>query len=111
MTDHESTLTRFCCAGCVCCIWTSPRIHVHFWEHLVITGRKYVHFNIQEETQCVLENEAAFAKAALPLQLHVDGFSPILGLIVKPKSRIFIIDLFSGMGKPKEMFTNSYTIP
>lgn len=60
--------------------------------------------------QNVLENEAAGDRAKLQLHLHVDGFSlfkisvntfwPILGLIIKPNSCMFIIGLFNETGRP-----------
>ncbi|TPP57909.1 hypothetical protein FGIG_08249 [Fasciola gigantica] len=74
---------------------------------------KYVHFVLNESLQRAMDSSAMHTTDEIAIQLHVEGLTlfcgssqqlwPILGRVLKPLSRVFMVGLYCGMTKPADV--------
>lgn len=77
-----------------------------------IGGGQYVHFGLRECISRVLDEHNGWYRQ-VSLQLHIDGVTlfkssrtqlwPILGRLLFPKSKVFVVGIFCGQSKPKNV--------
>ena len=86
---------------------------------ITIAGGDYIHLGLVDAIEKAIGDRIVDSSKALVLQLAIDGISPfrssrkqlwpILGRLVEPLSSVFLIGVFCGLSKPKNI--NQFLTP